>query len=88
MTTTKKKGPDKMAISEEDIARMLAAADLVSPTPRTQGDVEAFWATRATADRSYYKRRARQIYRVMTLPAGEAGHYMPRERGRKANDHG
>lgn len=74
----------KKALDVQEVAKYLAAAELVSPTPRTQGDVDRFWETRATADRKYYERRAREIVRVMNLPAGEPGHYMPRgERGRK-----
>lgn len=74
--------------TEQDIAKFLAAADLVCPAPRTQGDVDRHWETRATADRRYYERRARQVMRVLTLPAGEAGHYMPGAPRRRARDAG
>lgn len=84
MSAAKKKAPVSLSVTERDVARILAAAELVSPTPMTQGDVQRFWETRATADRRYYERRARQIIRVMTLPPGEPGHYMPRERGKKS----
>lgn len=84
MSRSRAKSVQWLMVNEEILAAAIAAADLISPTPLTQGDVERFWATRATADRKFYMRRARQIFRMLTLPEGAAGSHMGRERQRKA----
>jgi hypothetical protein len=76
----KVKARTRVTVTAEELARAVAASYLRSPCPKTQGDVEHFWETRGGADREAYEKRAAQIFRMLTLPEGDAGHYMPRVR--------